>query len=219
MTRVALYARTSTDDQTTEQQVDALLGYARTQGWQVPSELRFIDQGFSGKNADRPEFQRLKALIEAKLVDVVLAIKIDRLGRSVPDLLNFYEQADMAGVRVICTTQGFDTSTPLGRYLRTNLAAVAELERELIRERVQAGMDRIKRTGKTKSGRPPGRQRVLTPDKLAEARRLKDSGMTWKQVAVRLGLKASSLSVLTPKQLPSLPTLDSMGSGSTTSHE
>jgi len=112
----------------------------------------------------------------------------------VRDALAFFDEAAAHGVRVIATTQQIDRATPAGRLTRTILAGVAEFEGELIRERTRAAMSAINAGRKpTRSGRPVGRPRKLTPDAISRARELRILNHSWPQVAQELGLKAESI--------------------------
>jgi putative DNA-invertase from lambdoid prophage Rac len=148
----AIYARVSTSEQRTDAQVDRLVAACRERDLGDP--LIFRDDGISGARDNRPQLDRLRGLVSLGQVSVVLVTKIDRLGRSLGMILRFWDEADAAGVRVVVTDQGIDTSTPAGRLQRNMLAALAEFERELILERTQAGIARARATGK-RFGRPP----------------------------------------------------------------
>ncbi len=150
MTRAAIYARVSTDDQSCDLQVDQLSAFARSQGWEAHI---FRDDGVSGVRDNRPELDKLREAMRRREVDVVLVTKIDRLGRSVQMILRFWEEAEALGVRVRVHDQGIDTSTAAGRFQRDMLAALAEFERELILERTRAGIQRARNLRK-KFGRP-----------------------------------------------------------------
>jgi putative DNA-invertase from lambdoid prophage Rac len=191
----AIYARVSTAEQSTEPQVAALRAAAAGLGFVVPSEKVYRDDGLSGSLEDRPAFLALRSAIEKQEISAVFVTKLDRLGRSVAGLLEFYSFAEEAGVRVIVTEQGIDSGTAVGRLLRTILAGIAEFERDLIIDRTQGRMDAIKAGMPTKSGRPVGRPKRVTPEKVEEARRLRSSvpPMGWSQIAQRVGLPAETL--------------------------
>ena len=178
--RVAAYARVSTTEQHTEGQVRDLTDYASRMGWAISPGFIFRDEGVSGLKASRPALDSLRVAVRERRVDVVLATKIDRLGRSVRGVLDFYELADAAGVRVICSSQGFDTSTAVGKLLRDVLASVASFERELIVERTHAGLRRAKAEGKHL-----GRPRTVVPKEiLRRILELRDTeGKSWRQIA------------------------------------
>ena len=177
--RVARYSRVSTREQSTEIQNRDLDTYAARQGWAIPPDLTFTDDGISGVRDNRPALDRLRQAIREGTVDTVLATKLDRLGRSVQGILRFYDECEAAGVRVIVTTQGIDTSTPTGRFSRTILAAVAELERELILERTYAGIAKARAKGK-RFGRPPKETDRGTVEKIAQ---LRAAGRSWREIA------------------------------------
>ena len=151
MTRVALYARVSTKEQSTDAQVTQLVAYCQARGW-VDAAI-FRDDGISGVRDNRPELDRLRQRMAAGEFDTIVVSKMDRLGRSLGMILRLWDEADAAGVRVIVIDQGIDTSTPAGRLQRNMLAALAEFERELILERTRAGIARARALGK-KFGAP-----------------------------------------------------------------
>ena len=157
MTRVALYARVSTKEQSTEAQVGQLTAYCQARGWAEVAVFR--DDGISGVRDNRPELDRLRERIASGEFDTIVVSKMDRLGRSLGMILRFWDDAEAAGARVIVIDQGIDTSTPSGRLQRNMLAALAEFERELILERTQAGIARARALGK-KFGRSTEDPRV-----------------------------------------------------------
>jgi DNA invertase Pin-like site-specific DNA recombinase len=186
--RVALYARVSTTDQSTEAQVRDLTDYAARMGWPFAPELVFREEGVSGLRTSRPELDRLRALVRDRRVDTVLSTKIDRLGRSVRGVLDFYEEAAAKGVRVICTSQGFDTETAVGRLIRDVLASVASFERELIVERTHAGLRRARAEGKT-LGRP---RTETSKETLRQIVALRDERkLSWRQIAQHVRVPTS----------------------------
>jgi DNA invertase Pin-like site-specific DNA recombinase len=156
---VALYLRVSTDDQTVENQRQALTEACERRGWRVAAE--YIDAGISGAKGrgDRPGFDRLhKAIVRGKF-DVVAAWSVDRLGRSLQDLVTFLGELHGAGCDLYLDRQGVDTSTPAGKAMFQMLGVFAEFERSLIVERVRAGIARAKREG-TRSGKAFGRPKI-----------------------------------------------------------
>lgn len=186
--RVALYARVSTSDQSTEGQVRELTEYASRMGWLVSPELIFRDDGVSGVRANRPQLDRLRALVRERGVDVVLAVKLDRLGRSIMGVLQFYEEAESKGVRVVCTSQGFDTATAAGRFMRDVLAAVGAFERELIVERTLSGLQRARAQGK-RLGRPPIQTSKEVAQRILELR--DGQRLPWRQIAQHVRIPTS----------------------------
>lgn len=159
MTRVALYLRVSTDEQTVENQRRELLETAARHGWQVVVE--FADEGISGaKGRDkRPAFDKLCKLVTRRKIDMVAAWSVDRLGRSLQDLVAFLAELQAAGVDLYLERQGLDTSTPAGKAMFQMLGVFAEFERSLILERIKAGIARARIHG-TRSGNPPGRPKI-----------------------------------------------------------
>jgi DNA invertase Pin-like site-specific DNA recombinase len=184
----ALYGRVSTVGQ--GESLETQLGRLRVS---VPGAVEFVDAGVSGRAADRPAFDRLVAEIRSERVGSVTVTKLDRLGRSAKTILEFFNDAEAHQVRVVVLDQALDTSTPVGRLVRTILAAMAELEADMIAERTREAMAAFKAgTRNTRSGKPVGRPRRVNDELVAEIRRLRDSGLRWAQVAVRLHVPASS---------------------------
>ena len=173
----AVYARVSTEDQSVVTQVDSLVRHTDDLGFTIPARQMYADTGVSGRVDSRPEFDRLRETIRSRGVDVVLVTKLDRIARSVRTALQFFGEAEAVGIRIIVTEQAIDTATPAGRLTRTILAGVAEFEGELIRERTQVAMDAI-RSGRrsTRSGRPVGRPRRVTPGDRLKSRRTSGRG-------------------------------------------
>jgi DNA invertase Pin-like site-specific DNA recombinase len=157
--RVALYARVSTDRQSTENQLRELRAAAERRGWQVADE--FIDRGISGAKGrkDRPRLDALLKAVARKEFDVVAAWSVDRLGRSLVDLVALLQELHSTGVDLYLHQQGINTTTPAGKALFQMMGVFAEFEREMIRERVTAGLARARASG-TKSGNPIGRPTV-----------------------------------------------------------
>lgn len=148
---MAIYARVSTDNQTVENQLLELHAVAQRQGWDVVTVL--TDEGISGaKGRDRrPGFDALLKGVARRDFDQIMAWSVDRLGRSLPDLVSFLNDAHAKSVDLYLHQQGLDTSTPSGRMMFQMLSVFAEFERAMIRERIMAG---LRRTTK-KSGRKP----------------------------------------------------------------
>jgi putative DNA-invertase from lambdoid prophage Rac len=179
-TNVAIYARVSTSDQDCAMQLDELKEYCSRRKWSINSE--YIDEGWSGRKSDRPALNRLLYDAQVHAFDAVLVWKLDRFGRSVADLTANIQRIEKFGIRFIAVSQGIDTdqSNPTSRLLMNMLAAIAEFEAEIIRERVKAGVEHAKRVG-TKSGNPIGRPaRVFRRD---EVIRLRSEGKTVREIA------------------------------------
>lgn len=165
--RVAIYVRVSTDGQTVQNQLGELRQVADRHGWEIVET--YADKGISGTKGreGRPEFDKLLKAIARKEVDMVAAWSVDRLGRSLKDLVSLLSDLQAKGVDLFLYQQGVDTSTPSGRAMFQMLGVFSEFEAAMIRERVRTGVARAKRNG-TKSGRPIGRPR-LSKDKEAAA--------------------------------------------------
>ena len=191
--RAALYAWVSTEDQTVATQLDSLTHRADDLGFVIPEGQIYADQGVSGRADSRPEFDRLRESIRSRSIDVVLVTKLDRIARSVRTALEFFDEAEAAGVRIVVTDQSIDTATPAGRLTRTILAGVAEFEGELIRERTRTAMAAIRSGARqTRSGRPVGRPRRVTLELAKRAAHLRGAGLRWKEVAQQVGLPAET---------------------------
>jgi DNA invertase Pin-like site-specific DNA recombinase len=121
--------------------------------------LDFKDEGISGKNADRPSLQKLLGLVERRKVDLVVFTKLDRLARSLQDLLNITSKFKDCGVNFNVIEQNIDTSSASGRLLFHIIGAFAEFEREMIRERLESGREKARLIG-TKSGKPMHRPKA-----------------------------------------------------------
>ncbi|WP_019123770.1 recombinase family protein [Brevibacillus massiliensis] len=156
--KVALYIRVSTDEQAKEghsigAQQDRLMDYVRSQAWEV-AEV-YIDDGYSAKDLDRPAIQRLLKDCESKKFDVVLVYRLDRLVRSVLDLYEVMNHLDKHGVMFKSATEVYDTTSAMGRFFITLVAAIAQWERENLGERVKMGMEKNFRKGGWNGGEPP----------------------------------------------------------------
>jgi DNA invertase Pin-like site-specific DNA recombinase len=151
--RAALYLRVSTDQQTTANQYQELWAAAARAGWTVLQV--YEDAGISGAKGRerRPAFDRLHRAITRREIDVVMAWSVDRLGRSLQDLVAFLGELRAVGCDLYLHQQGVDTTTPAGRALFQMLGVFAEFERAIIVERVRAGIARAKAEGKH-CGRP-----------------------------------------------------------------
>jgi DNA invertase Pin-like site-specific DNA recombinase len=121
--------------------------------------LDFKDEGISGKNADRPSLQKLLELVEKRKIDLVIFTKLDRLARSLQDLLNITSKFKNFGINFNVIEQNIDTSSASGRLLFHIIGAFAEFEREMIRERLESGREKARLVG-TKSGKPMHRPKA-----------------------------------------------------------
>ena len=151
--RAAIYARVSTGQQTTENQLNELRAVAERMGWEVVAE--YVDDGVSGaKGRDqRPQFDAMLTAVTRREVDVIAAWSVDRLGRSLQHLVSFLDELHGKRVDLYLHQQGIDTTTPAGKALFQMCGVFAEFERSMIHERVKAGLKRARAAGK-RLGRP-----------------------------------------------------------------
>ncbi len=183
MKRVAIYARVSTTDQTCDNQLRDLRDYCRARGW---SDVReFIDTGVSGTKERRPALDKMMAEVNARRVDVVVVAAFDRLGRSVRHLVETLELFRHLGVEFISLRESIDTGSPLGTAVFTIIAAIAQLERSLIVERVKSGLRRARAEGK-RLGRP----RLQVSER--QLRIVVNQNLPVRAAAKALGVSASS---------------------------
>ena len=165
--RAALYVRVSTDQQTVENQIQELRQVAERRGWQVVEIYR--DAGISGAKGreQRPGLDAMLKDASRRKFDVVMSWAIDRLGRSLIDLLGTIEHLNQAGVDLYLDQQAIDTTSPAGKLLFQVTGAFAEFERSMIRQRVRAGLNVIKgkiaRDGEFKSKAGVVRKRLGRP--------------------------------------------------------
>lgn len=160
---VVLYARTSTQEQNTDTQILTLRDYCKRMEYNITDE--YIDNGFSGKNTQRPQFERLLDDMRQGKIKTIIVYKLDRIGRSLKHLLNLFEEFENKKIDFVSITQNIDTSTPTGKFFFTILGAVAEFERETIVERIRTGLDRAKKEGKLlgrKKGAKDSKRRCLS---------------------------------------------------------
>ena len=154
--RLAIYARCSTAEQTVDHQLDGLREYEQARGFEVVDE--YLDEGVSGAKAQRPALDRLLADAHRRRFDAVLIWKLDRLGRSLSHLIRLVDTFGSLGIDLVSLGDpGLDTTSPHGRLLFSVMGAVAEFERELIRERTRSGVAASRRM--RPSGPSQSRQR------------------------------------------------------------
>jgi DNA invertase Pin-like site-specific DNA recombinase len=185
MKRVGIYLRVSTSKQDTDNQRRELEAVAKRSGWQVVRV--FEDAGISGsKGRDkRPGLDAMLKAVNAKEFDMVAAWSVDRLGRSLTDLLGILQNLHDKGVDLFLHQQGLDTSTSAGKAMFQMLSVFAEFERALIRERVNAGLARARERG-TRLGRRPVKAKVEE-----RIRELRAEGMGMLKIGRTLGVGTS----------------------------
>jgi DNA invertase Pin-like site-specific DNA recombinase len=182
---VALYARVTTDGQTCENQLRELRAAVERHGWTIAAE--YVDRGVSGAKG-RKEWPRFDALLNAvarKEFDMIAAWSVDRLGRSLQDLVGFLGDLQTKKINLYLHQQALDTSTPSGKAMYQMLAVFSEFERTIIQERVRAGLARARAKG-TKLGRPKTGPKVE-----AKIRELAAQGMGKGKIARTLGIGTS----------------------------
>jgi DNA invertase Pin-like site-specific DNA recombinase len=151
MTKVAIYARVSTEEQFLGTQVEAMSGYCQRQGW----EFEVFQEKISGTEDSRPILNALLQRLRLKEFEILMVYKLDRLGRSLQHLLNVLHELELNGVSFVSMGEGFDTRTPQGKFFFQIAGAFAEFERNLISERTKVRMAYLKKHGKH-CGRPAG---------------------------------------------------------------
>jgi DNA invertase Pin-like site-specific DNA recombinase len=176
--RVAIYARVSTDNQDESMQLTALREMVIQRGWELKAE--YVDHGVSSRDV-RPHLENLMRDAHKRKFDVVAVWKFDRFARSTRELVFALEQFQSWGIDFVSVTQAIDTGGPMGRLVFSVLAAIAEFERDLIRERVVAGMREARRRGKH-CGRP-----AIEFD-VASAAELRRGGLSWRRLASVTGV-------------------------------
>ncbi|WP_246198256.1 recombinase family protein [Solidesulfovibrio aerotolerans] len=181
--RAAIYTRVSTVGQSTERQSRALRAYAQARDWTI---VREVEEMASGAAQKRPLREEVLHLARARAIDAILVQTLDRWGRSVQDLVLTMAELEALGV-VFVVPGHIDMGTPMGRMLAHFLGAVAEFERELVRERVRSGLDNARAKGK-RLGRPP-----VAPARIAFALQLLLQGRTYQQAAQKAGVSVTTL--------------------------
>src|SRR5688500_6016982 len=155
--RAAIYARVSTVEQEPENQLQELRRYVEARGW---TGTEFVDRGVSGAKDKRPALDALLKDAKRRRFDVLVCWRLDRLGRNLRHLVTMLEDLQSVGVMFVSLGEGIDCTTPAGKLQLHILAALAEFERERIRERVMAGLQRARGQGK-RLGRPRSRPATM----------------------------------------------------------
>ena len=185
-TYAAIYARVSTlnGGQDPSMQTRELEEYCQRRGWQIYDY--YVDNGVSGKKDSRPQLNRMMQDAHVRRFNVVVVWRFDRFARSVSHLLRALETFNTLDIQFVSLSEQVDTNTPMGKMVFTVLGAVAELERNLIAERVRAGLRHARAKGK-RLGRP--RKFV---DKV-EVLSLRTSGISWRAIARTLGVSVGTV--------------------------
>jgi DNA invertase Pin-like site-specific DNA recombinase len=190
--RVAIYVRVSTVEQETALQESELREYCERRGWEP---VLYRDRGQSGAKQDRPALNQLLSDLRKRKIDVILVWSLDRLARSLKHLLSIAEECRALGVDLVSLRQNIDTTLPAGRLTFSILGAVAEFERELLRERVKAGMAQARRAGK-RIGRPALRH--FSSAELERIRSLRTQGVSVRKLAKDFATTQWMIAKLTP---------------------
>jgi DNA invertase Pin-like site-specific DNA recombinase len=190
--RAALYLRVSTDKQTVTNQELELRQVAERRGWEVVQV--YSDAGISGAKGrkDRPGLDAMMNDASRRKFDVVLVWAIDRLGRSLIDLLGVIQHFEAVGADLYIEKQNIDTTTPMGRLIFQVCGAFAEFERAMIRQRINAGLERARKQG-TKSGNPMGRPRLDPAVDAAIRQALREGGKGVHRIARELGVGSGTV--------------------------
>lgn len=179
----ALYGRVSTLDQSCEVQLQDLRRFASQR---FTPYREYIDTGVSGAQRHRPQLDALMRDARRRLFDVVLVWKFDRFARSLKHLIESLDEFSSLGIDFVSYTEGVDTTTPSGQLLFHIVGAVAQFERDLIAERVRAGMAHARSVGK-RIGRPPVRV------DLTSVASLRSQGRSWREIARFLSVSSSTV--------------------------
>ena len=177
----AIYARVSTGEQKPDMQLQELRAYCDRRGWQ---RVEYSDV-MSGARLDRPGLDKLRADARRRLFDLVVVWRFDRFARSTRDLVNALDEFSNLGIQFVSLHESVDTTTPNGRLVFHIFAAIAEFERELIRDRVRSGLAAARARG-TRLGRP------TVPVDAPQVARLRAEGRSWRFIAAELGIPATS---------------------------
>src|SRR6266571_287266 len=184
MFRAGLYARVSTNDQQTlPMQSRAMREYAARRGWTIALQVREVGSGAARRKAR----EKLLEAARRREIDVVLVWRLDRWGRSVTDLLATLQELEHLGVGFVSLTEALDLTTPAGRAMAGLLAVFAEFEREILRERVRAGLAQARQNGK-QLGRP-----LTAARKADQVRKLYRAGVSKAEIARRLEIGRTSV--------------------------
>jgi DNA invertase Pin-like site-specific DNA recombinase len=182
--RVGLYARVSThDQQTLKLQLEAMRKYAKSRKWKIALEIKDVGSGAS----DRPKREELLRAARRRDIDGVIVWKLDRWGRSLPDLIGTLRELSEIGVTFVSLTEAIDLTTPSGRAMVGFLSVFAEFERELLKERVKAGLSYARSEGRI-GGRPK-----TSSLKGLEIQKLFKKGLSKSEIARQLNLPRTSV--------------------------
>ena len=189
----AIYARVSTDRQKVDMQLHELRQFVARSGWNIYKE--YIDQNYSGGNTKRPAFTAMMEAARKRKFDILLVWKLDRLSRSLKDLIITLDDLGACGIDFVSYDNNLDTSTPTGKLVFQIVGAVAEFEKDIIRERVVAGLAVARSKGK-RLGRPPIPQNVYD-----RAAKMRAEGLSYRSIGKVLGIDEGTIRKKAHKKL------------------
>ncbi len=189
--RIAIYTRVSSSGQDLASQEPDLRHWIaeRANG----REVRWYTDTFTGVTLRRPGIETVEHELRLGTIGTLVVWRLDRLGRTASEMLQFLDQLDASGVEFVSIRDGVDAGSPTGRLLRTILAGFAEYEREVLSERIRAGIGRAKAEGKRWGGRKHGVRPKLTTERLCAIRVLLAAGTKKTEIARQLGISRSSV--------------------------
>ena len=195
MEKVCIYCRVSTSQQHISNQLQILREVANKNGWEVVKE--YCDDGISGTHGrdKRPAYNEMLEDTNRKMFDGILVWSIDRLGRSLKDLVSFLNDIHSKDTDLYSHQQAIDTSTPTGKMMFHLISVFSQYEAELIRNRVCEGLDRAKREG-TKSGKAIGRPSNVNEGTKAAVVELRNTGMSLNKICKTLSIGSGTVSRL-----------------------
>jgi DNA invertase Pin-like site-specific DNA recombinase len=195
--KIALYARVSTSDQRCDLQLNEMKEYCERRGWPIVAE--YVDTGWSGSKKSRPQLDKLMAAARKHMFDVVMCWKLDRFGRSVANFVEHLQVLNGAGVRFICISQSIDTDqqNPGSKLLMDIMAAFAEFERSMIRERVKAGL-----AAAVRRGVKLGRRRKFTQSERDKVIELHLRGKSIRAIGRETGMSEFTVHSIIPHEKP-----------------
>ena len=177
---ISIYARVSTNKQSVDMQINELTDFIKRRDWKL--HKIFTDEGYSGKNTKRPAFAEMMSQARERRFDILIVWKLDRLGRSLKDLITTLDELSSFGVDFISYKDNhMDTTTPTGKLVFNVVASVAEFERDLISERIKAGLQNARLKGKKL-----GAKRKLDSLLFEKGLKLKKQGFSNRQIAKKL---------------------------------
>ena len=188
---IAVYLRVSTTGQDVKSQEPDLRAWVRAHG--RGATVRWFRDQFTGATLNRPEMRQLETDVRSGRVGTVVVWRLDRLGRTAGQTITFLDELNAAGVRFVSLRDGVDTSAASGRLLRTILAGFAEYAREVISDRIRAGIARAKAQGKKWGGRKKGDRYKLSAEKLDAMKELLAAGKKKAAIARQLGISRATI--------------------------